>query len=393
MKVKKELDRREFMKSSLVSALSGGVFLNSFNRTRTINNLFEKDSRKKEEDENKIEYRKLGSTGYNASLLGFGAMITTDPAVLERALDMGVNYVDTARGYQRGNNEIWIGKVIKNRRKDLFLTTKEKANSKQSLLDGAEESLKALDTDYVDALLAHGLSSRRDVLNEDIISGFEQLKKEGKARFVGMSTHSNSAEVIDAMIESKFYNLVTVKYNFRSDDGLKKAIERANKAGIAVVAMKPMAGGQGYVGSKMGNLNPFQSALKWVMNDKNIATTIPSITSFQQLNENFNTMGTDMSWSDRKILDKFAKVTDKLYCRMCDVCSGRCPENVKISDIMRFLMYAEGYGELQLGKDSYKSLSFHENASKCIDCDDCVVRCVNKLNIRERMVRADSLLA
>jgi len=393
MKVKKELDRREFMKSGLVSALSGGVFLDSFNRTRIINNFFKKDTQKKEEDENKIEYRKLGSTGYNASLLGFGAMITTDPSVLEKALDMGVNYVDTARGYQRGNNEIWIGKVIKNRRKNLFLTTKEKAGSKQSLLNGAEESLKALDTDYVDALLAHGLSSRSEVLNEDIMSGFEQLKKEGKARFVGMSTHSNSAEVIDAMIESKFYNLVTVKYNFRSDDGLKNAIERANKAGIAVVAMKPMAGGQGYVGSKMENLNPFQSALRWVMNDKNVATTIPSITSFQQLSENFETMGTKMSWSDRKILYKFAKVTDKLYCRMCDVCSGQCPENVKISDVMRFLMYAEGYGELQLGKDSYKSLSFHENASKCIDCGDCVVKCVNKLNIRERMVRANSLLA
>ena len=393
MKVKKELDRREFMKSGLVSAFGGGVFLDSLNKTRITNNFFEKDSQKKEDDDNKIECRKLGSTGHNASLLGFGAMITSDPSVLERALDTGVNYVDTARGYQRGNNEVWIGKVIKKRRKDLFLTTKERARSKQSILEGTEESLKALDTDYVDALLAHGLSRREQVLNEDIMSGLEQLKKEGKARFVGISTHSNEAEVINAMVDSKFYDLVTVKYNFRSDENLKKAIERANKAGIAVVAMKTMAGGKGYVGSKMGNLNPFQSALRWVMNDKNVATTIPSITSFQQLNENFNTMGTDMSWSDRKILDKFAKSSDKLYCRMCDVCSGRCPENVKISEIMRFLMYADGYGEVELGKDSYKSLSFNENASKCIDCYDCVVKCVNKLNIRKRMLRANSILA
>lgn len=394
MKVNKDLDRRKFLKSGLVSVFGGGVFIDSFNRGEIIN-LFGKDKSEKKEKEkvNKIEYRRLGNIGYNASLLGFGAMITTDPAVLEKALDMGINYVDTARGYQRGNNEVMVGKVIKKRRKEVFLTTKESARSKRSILEGAEKSLKALDTDYVDALLAHKLSSRGQVLDEDVMSALEKLKKDGKTRYVGVSTHSSSAEVINAMVDSKFYDLVTVKYSFRGDEELKKAIERANKAGIAVVAMKVMGGGRGYIGSKMGDLNPFQSALKWVMNDKNIATTIPSITSFRQLNENFEVMGTKMTWSDRKILDKFAKATDKLYCRMCGECLGKCPENVNIPDIMRYLMYAEGYGELQLGRDSYKSLSFNVNASKCIDCDYCVAKCVNKLEIQKRMVHAHSLLA
>ena len=390
MEKSKKLDRRRFIKNSFMSAFGGGIYINSVNRSSIVGNFFTKgESNQKKEGDSKIEYRKLGKIGYNASLLGFGAMITTDPSVLVKALDMGINYVDTARGYQRGNCEVWVGKVVKNRRKNLFLTTKQKPGN---IIEGAEESLKALDTDYVDGLLGHGLS-REEVLSENVMSSLEKLKKEGKTRYIGASVHSNEAEVINAMIDAKIYDLVTVRYNFRSGDDLKKAIERANKEGLAVVAMKPMGGGKGNVGQSMGNLNPFQSALKWVMNDKNITTTIPSITSFQQLQENFDTMGAKMTWNDRKILDKYARITDRLYCRTCGECLERCPENVNIPDIMRFLMYADGYGELELGKDSYKTLSISENASKCIDCEECVVECVNKLNVGQRMIRAHSILA
>ncbi len=402
MKAKKNIGRREFIKNSIFGALSGGVYLNSLNRTTIIKNFSGKDESEKKNEEEKIEYRKLGNIGYDASVVGFGAMLTDDPSVLERALDMGINYVDTARSYKRGNNEIMVGRVIKKRRKDVFLTTKNKQRSMKTIVKDAEESLKALDTDYIDCFLAHDLTSREQVINEDIMSALEKLKKEGKVRYIGISTHSSEAEVIDAMIASKFYDLVTVKYNYRSDEKLKKAVERANKAGIAVVAMKGMGGKwwtyiigwrRGYTGHKMEGLNPCQAALKWVINDKNIATSIPSITSFEQLDENFNTMGSKFSWSDRKTLDKFAGVTDKLYCRMCGECSNVCPENVNIPDIMRFLMYADGYGELELGRDSYKSLSSNERASQCIECNRCVVPCVNKLNIKERMLRAHSTLS
>ena len=393
MKDSKKTDRRKFIKNSFMSAVGGGIYLNSINRTTTLSSFFaeDKDSGKKESKE-EIEYRKLGKIGYKTSVLGFGAMITKDPAVLVKALDMGVNYIDTARGYQNGNNEVMVGKVIKNRRKELFLTTKERARSKETILEGAEKSLKALDTDYVDCILAHGLSGRESVFNEDIMSALGKLKKEGKARYVGASTHSNEAEVINAMVDAKFYDLVTVRYNFRSDENLQKAVERASKAGIAVVAMKVMSGGDGYAGDAMKGLNPFQSALKWVMNDKNVATTIPSITSFEQLDENFGTMGTNMSWSDRKTLDKFANASDKLYCRTCGECTGICPGNVNIPDVMRFLMYADGYGEIELGRDEYKSLLSSESASRCTECDYCVVPCANRLNIRERMLRAHEVL-
>jgi aryl-alcohol dehydrogenase-like predicted oxidoreductase len=182
----KKLDRRRFIKNSFMSAFGGGIYINSVNRSSIVGNFFTKgESNQKKEGDSKIEYRKLGKIGYNASLLGFGAMITTDPSVLVKALDMGINYVDTARGYQRGNNEVWVGKVVKNRRKNLFLTTKQKPGN---IIEGAEESLKALDTDYVDGLLGHGLG-REEVLSENVMSSLEKLKKERKKKYIGASVH------------------------------------------------------------------------------------------------------------------------------------------------------------------------------------------------------------
>ena len=162
MKEKKNLGRREFLKNSIVSAFGGGVYLSSLDSSPLIKTFSEKNkSEAKKEVE--VEYRKLGKIDFKASLLGFGAMITSDPAVLAKALDMGVNYVDTSRGYQRGNNEIMVGKVIKNRRKDVFLTTKTTLKGTNEILSDAEESLRALDTDYINCYLIKSLGVRANV--------------------------------------------------------------------------------------------------------------------------------------------------------------------------------------------------------------------------------------
>ena len=84
---------------------------------------------------NEIRYRTLGKTGLKVSSVGFGCMITSDPSVIEKAADLGVNYFDTARGYQGGNNERMVGAALKNRRKDIILSTKSGNRSRQGALD------------------------------------------------------------------------------------------------------------------------------------------------------------------------------------------------------------------------------------------------------------------
>ena len=98
----------------------------------------------------KLSYRALGGTGLKVTTVGFGCMITSDASVIERAADLGINYFDTARGYQHGNNERMVGVALRRKRRDLILSTKTGSGSKQGALRDIDTSLKEIGTDYVD---------------------------------------------------------------------------------------------------------------------------------------------------------------------------------------------------------------------------------------------------
>src|ERR1035438_4982875 len=98
----------------------------------------------------KLDYKTLGRTGLKVTTVGFGCMITSDPSVIERAADVGINYFDTARGYQHGNNERMVGAALGARRKQIVLSTKSAAQNKEGLLSDLDTSLHELNTDYVE---------------------------------------------------------------------------------------------------------------------------------------------------------------------------------------------------------------------------------------------------
>ena len=339
----------------------------------------------------KVTYRILGKTGMKVSTVSIGAMRATDAAVLHKALDLGINYIDTARSYQDGKNEKLVGKVLKTRRNETYVATKiPPGNKLKYYVQQMETSLKSLQTDYVDVLFLHNLKRRDQVMNELAMEAFARFKKEGKTRFVGVSTHSNEAEVVNAAVESKFWDVVLVKFNFESTASVKEALKKASAASLGVVAMKTQAGG--YKHPDMGDLSPHQAALKWVLQHPYVHTTIPGMVTIQQVVENAKVMGSGMSWHDRKTLDRYAKAIDQIYCRMCGACERTCPKQVAISDVMRCMMYAEGYGDLPLGQGAYRSLPVSVSAAQCMSCTRCAAQCANGLKIGQRMAHAHSLL-
>src|ERR1039457_1129905 len=103
----------------------------------------------------KLEYRTLGRTGLKVTTLGFGCMITSDPSVIERAADIGINLFDTARGYQQGNNERMVGAALGAKRKQIVLSTKSEASTVKGLQEQLETSLRELKTDYIDIWYLH----------------------------------------------------------------------------------------------------------------------------------------------------------------------------------------------------------------------------------------------
>ena len=207
-----------------------------------------------------VVYRTLGRTGLKVSVVSMGAFLTTEPAVMQAAFDRGVNYIDTAREYMNGNNEGYVATALKGYRDRVYVATKLKLGPKEDMLRSVDDSLARLQVDYVDVMQLHRAASRDDALNEDVKDVLTQAKKNGKARFIGVTTHKNEIQVLDAVLEDpdKVYDTVLVTYNFKSSQETADAIACVAKAGVGVIAMKTQAGG--YETEEMGEASPHQAA-------------------------------------------------------------------------------------------------------------------------------------
>ncbi len=347
------------------------------------------DSLKKASKETTIEYRTLGRTGLRYSILGYGAMRTSDPAVISKAIDMGINNIDTARGYMYGENEKIVSKGIGDRRKQVYITTKIRVSDLKTMTEDLEASLKALDTDYVDVLLLHGRKNREQLLDEASRLFIENAKKEGKARFGGFSTHKNMAELVEIATEDLFFDVILTSYNFKSDERLQKAAAKAAQAGIGIIAMKTQSGG--YENEDMKPATPHQASLRWVWNDTNVTCAIPAMVTFDQLEENFAAQEIHFGRRDQLHLQKYAETVQDRLCQFCDQCAGQCPNQASIPDINRCLMYAEGYRDYHLAFQNYKELDNNENLTACQNCSECTVKCKYGVDVASNVKRAKEL--
>jgi predicted aldo/keto reductase-like oxidoreductase len=158
-------------------------------------------------------------------------------------------------------------------------------------------------------------------------------------------------------------------------------VQRAAAAGIGVIAMKIMAGG--YRDAAVPALNPFQAALRWVLKQPGVATTIPSLVTFEQLKENLDAAAASFGARDALALEFYAAAIESRHCRVCGGCAGQCPKGADVPAIVRALMYQEGYGEPALGRETLATASF-----PCACCGSCTVTCRSGLRIPERVAAA-----
>jgi predicted aldo/keto reductase-like oxidoreductase len=183
-----------------------------------------------------------------------------------------------------------------------------------------------------------------------------------------------------------FYKTVLVAYNFRTEVGVKAAIKNAFRtgkgltsairqaasAGVGVIAMKTQAGGYSIPG---GGLSPHQAALAWVLENPGVATAIPSMVSFSQVDENLGARGKRLSLGGRVTLRRYAASIEDRHCGLCGTCAGKCPKGVNIQGVLRSLTYYEGYREKELARWAYRELPPGADATACISCPECVVSC------------------
>jgi aryl-alcohol dehydrogenase-like predicted oxidoreductase len=343
-----------------------------------------------------LRYKILGKTGLKVTAVGFGCMVTSDGSVVERAADLGITYFDTARNYQSGNNERMVGAALKKKRKDLVLSTKTEGHTKEEALAQLDTSLQTLGTDFVDIWYLHAKTKPEDV-TDGLIEAQQIAKKAGKIRFAGVSTHSGQKELIPFLTTNPNVDVILTQYNFSMEPFMNDVIDAAAKAGKGVVAMKIMAGGfrrpqpGNVVQEKLKRDGAMLAALKWVVKNPNVHTTVPSMTDMDQLDENMRAFGQPFAAADEKILALQLDHIRPMYCRMCGECEGQCRQGLPVADVLRFLTYADGYGQFALGRERFLQLDAAHTAVRCNECPGCTVECPYGVHVAQRLIRAQDL--
>ena len=353
-----------------------------------------------------VPTRRLGKTGLVLPLVSMGVMNADNPNLVAAALDGGIRMLDTAHYYQRGRNEEMVGNVIRDRPRDSFvLATKARASTvdrshvqddakasdetKESFLQKVDLSLQRLQTDHVDILYLHSAKAREHVLDELVLDAMQTLKKQGKIRFIGVSTHRNQAEVMRAAVESGVYEVVLTAYNFRSRDAaaLEEAMAFAASSGLGVVAMKTQAGV--YLDEERTQKIPMQPALRWALRHEFVHTSIPGFTTFDQLEDDLAVMASPlMTPEDERALPRSDRVAG-LYCQQCETCLGQCAAGLDVPTLMRGYMYARGYRNLTAAKYTVQSLRLE--GIPCSSCKVCTVRCPQRIDVRRRALEVARL--
>ncbi len=345
-------------------------------------------------------YRPLGATGLQVSDLGCGAIGLLNADVLRYAYDRGVNHFDTAEGYLNTNSEKYLGQALKDVRTKVIITTKHQIRSqadldRATLVRRVEASLKRLQSDYLDIAMIHAVDQPEKLDSPELLEGYAQLKREGKVRFVGFSTHA-PAVMLKAALANPLWQVVLLTYNHMEGAKAEDAVREARAKGLGLIAMKAFAGGlQGNLRSLAGDRMKYShAAIRWVLGNPSIDSCLVSLSTFSHVDDYLAVSGTKLDRPDLKVLARYQREAGPLYCRVsCRECLGACPRGVPVNEILRYAMYYESYGRERSAMELYSALDPSLRASACGSCDGpCQGACPYGLAVRERLVRSHEIL-
>jgi predicted aldo/keto reductase-like oxidoreductase len=356
----------------------------------------------------KLVYRTLGRTGLKLPIVSMGSCYAVN--LVQAAVDEGFVYFQSSGGYAEGEHERLLGRALSPYPRDSYVVAtcadvpyKTPRGGGPTLDVGTgvdpkrivrslDDSLKRLGLDYVDIYYFGSVGQRDTVFHEPYLEAFEKLKRAGKTRFVGITTHSNESTVIRAAAQSEFWDVVLTAFNFRQShrEEVRAAIHEAAAAGLGVVAMKTQAGVY-WDGSRQRKIN-MKAALKWVLQDENVHTSIPAFRNFEEMEQDISVMQnpalTEQEKSDLGIGDEMGFSGN--YCQQCGRCLPQCPLGVDVPLLMRSHMYALAHGQPVKARRTLAGWSARD--VPCTGCAECAVDCALGLDVRSRAVDMAHLL-
>lgn len=403
-----QLNRRGFIKKSVVSGAGSGVLLST-------SGLGAQQSPTELLRAGKIPRRKLGKTGAEVPILGMGGSQRFDPQYdrrLHRALSIGVDYFDTSETYSNGQSQKGLGVFVDQigDRKKIWLTSKVAPRTfrgggtppPKHFSSHLEQNLEELRTDYLDLFFMHGIEDER-LLEPDYIRMSEELKKAGKIRFFGFSCHGgNVPALLTKAARVGGIDAIMFRYSFRTygDAALNRAIDTAKEAGIGLIAMKTQASvpedHEKVLSFRSNQFTLPQAKLKAVWADDRIDALVSEMENVQMLMENGTAAVTpeNLAMDEFLQLNRLAAATAPVYCQGCShICESRIDGQLKVADTLRYLMYGDSYGDLDRARERYRRLSEAERRLDGVDLSAAMAACPQGIDIAGRLEEAHRTLA
>jgi uncharacterized protein len=379
--MKSKSSRREFLKAGIAMPAAGLI------SSRSLEALSQTPP--------EVMYRMLGSTGLKVSAIGYGLGYDPEPDIVSRCIDLGINYFDTAPNYANGESERILGASIKGKRDHVVISTKADTKTKADILKEMDASLRNIGTDHVDVYLLHARDTAERVPDE-ALEALEIVKKQGKTRAIGISCHDPN-NMADHVIRWKL-DLMQSTYSYAIGAPFRDAaIKKVHDAGIGVIAMKVIIGlttaprDRSQKPKLKAEETPV-AALRWVLRNPAIDTTVPHHGSIKEVEMNVRAMTGSYSPADEKLLYVRNEQNRPYYCRMCYQCQGHCPRGVPVTDELRFLAYNDFGQSLYQARLNFMGLPGNIREVRCLDCSSCAVQCPNGVRVRDRLIRAQEIL-
>ena len=326
-----------------------------------------------------MRYVEFGATGLKISELGFGGIpiIRLDTAtavkVLQRACDKGITFFDTASAYR--DSEQKMGIAFRGRRDKVVIATKTLKRDAAGAAKHLENSLRKLETDFIDIYQLHQIAQDKDweavTAPGGALEAVIRARDEGKVRFIGVTSHNLPMAV--KLVNTGLFSSIQVPFNF-IEHAAKDELRSAALAGrMGILAMKPFAGGM---------INNAAIAFKFLRRYPEIIP-IPGCDSVGSVDEvvSFYDHENTVTEEDLKLMDNFRVELGKQFCRRCEYCQP-CPEGVMITPAMAYKIIASRMSPAVSVEFSRAAM---ESVRKCIECGICEERCPYELPIEEML--------
>jgi predicted aldo/keto reductase-like oxidoreductase len=406
---KNSIERRRFLKLSSTAFLAGLAGKLTGSQQEESLSIVEEAARKV----GKLPRRKLGYSQREISIIiGSGdlALLPMQAGVL-----CGMNYWHKANQWMRNGVP---DTIIKNRDAHYCQVTVDRVGSdhyrghfdEEEHYRYVKETLKETGLRYFDDMQLHFGYHNTEELKKDrsFIRAFDRLKKEGIVKHLCLSQHSyegspivkngqSAAEILTAVVEDGIYEHAQFMYSYGGDPEMDKFMEFAREKNFGTIAMKTARGigrmkqDESFMDKLPNGTSPHNALVRWLTTKTRLDAAVIRVRNLEEFVETYSGAGKDLQARDLRAIEIMTAEANKTACRLCGKCQPRCPQQIPITEILRFERYAMDDNDWNKASKLYAELP--TKGDKCNNCGSCVQDCPLNLRIPEKLARTHILLS